>query len=260
MAEEKSNEEVMIDYLHKIDRHMAALLTTTQYLALGPEQILRFVHQDRAIAMHLPDAQTDNIQKFIMGKRSFWEERLLTRAKPALDGCRRALDIGANIGNHTIYFSRIAGIEEVTCFEPQEHVFGILQRNIELNDLKNVKAVRAAVGEKQGAADIKMHRNTSFHGTVYHETPDGEVPVVCLDDFATDPIDFIKIDVEGMQMSVLKGAVEVLRRDRPKLWIELRRNHGEFEPANAFLEELDLGYRAQQISADDILFVARPAA
>lgn len=239
---------------------MSALLNTMQFMALGPDHVLRFVHQDRSIAMYLPDAQTDNIQKFIMTKRGFWEERLLSKAKPALDGCRRALDIGANIGNHSIYFSKIAGIEEVTCFEPQEHVFGILRRNIELNDLNNVKAVRAAVGEKQGTADIKMHRNTSFHGTVYHEVPDGDVPVVSIDEITPEPVDFIKIDVEGMQMSVLKGAVEVLRRDRPKLWIELRRNHGEFEPANAFLEDLDLGYRARPISADDILFVARPAA
>lgn len=257
MDEEKTTEQVMIDHLHRIERRLAGLQTTMMYMAMGPEQILRFVHQDVRVAMHLPDAMTDNIQRFIMEKRHFWEERMLSKVLPQLQGCRRALDIGANIGNHSLFFHMIAGIAEVTAFEPQAHVHDLLQRNIELNGLTGVKAVRACVGAEEGTAEIHMHRNISFHGTVYRAADEGGVPMIRVDQVAQAPVDFIKIDVEGMQMSVLEGAREVLRRDRPKLWIELRRNHNEFEPANTFLEELDLGYRASPISGDDFLFVAR---
>ncbi|MEM7188736.1 MAG: FkbM family methyltransferase [Pseudomonadota bacterium] len=251
------HEQKMIDHLHHIERRLASLQTTMSYIALGPERVLNFVHQDKPIAMYLPDAMTDNIQKFIMEKRHFWEERLLSKALPALTGCRSALDIGANVGNHTLFFACVAGIEKVTAFEPQRHVFGILEKNIELNGLPGVTAINSAVGEKTGSADIAIHRNTSFHGTAYREADDGSVPVISVDEFATDPVDFIKIDVEGMQMSVLRGAEQVLRRDRPKLWIELRRNHNEFGPANEFLESLGVGYRASPLSGDDMLFVAR---
>lgn len=288
---EKTVEQRLADSLHHIAKRLDGMQTTLTYMAMGPRALVDFVHHDVDVVMHLPDAMTDNIQKHIMEKRAFWEEPLLVKVRSHLAGCRLALDIGANIGNHTLYFALVGGAEQVIAVEPQAHVHKILARNIALNGAP-AEAIRAAVGAAPGRARIGLHRHRSFHGTTYraqensqdnsqHNGADtasstapntvsttasttastiapepGDVALTTVDQIAgTRPVDFIKIDVEGMQMQVLEGATGVLTRDRPKLWVELRRNHNEFEPANTFLESLNLGYRAIPLGGDDILFV-----
>ncbi|MEM7210554.1 MAG: FkbM family methyltransferase [Pseudomonadota bacterium] len=251
-----SNAQVL-EALHRLDKRLGALYSLMSMQSLGPDALMRFVHQDREIRFHVPDAVTDNIQRFMMEKRTFWEQRLLDRALPHLRECRTAADIGANIGNHAVFMGLIAGIPEVTCFEPQRYVFGLLQKNLAVNGLEHFKTINSAVGSRVGGADMVLHRNTSFHGTAYRESTDGEFPVTTLDESFPDGIDFIKIDVEGMQMEVLGGAVETLKAHKPTLWMELRRNHNEFEPVNKFLEDLGLGYTASPLGPDDCLFHAR---
>ena len=257
MEQTSGAETALLDVLTRIDKRMASLQTTLTFMSMGPEAVMQFVYQDHRIRLWLPDAVTDNIQRYIMEKRGFHEEALLTKAKPHLMGCRSALDVGANIGNHTVFFSKVLGIERIVSFEPQAHVFDILTRNIELNDLPGVVAEQKALGEKTGKANMVLHRNTSFHGTAYREADDGDVDVYTIDDLVDEPVDFIKIDVEGMQMSVLRGAEQVLRAHRPKLWIELRRNHNEFAEADEFLRGLDVGYSSTALSGDDHLFAVK---
>lgn len=255
MEDEKTSEQVMIDYLHRIDRTLVSLNQTMAFISMGPDQIKRFSHENHQIAFHLPDAMTDSIQKYIMQRHTFWEDRLLQAVRPHLTGCRNVLDIGANIGNHTVYFSKVTGVEKLTCFEPNPHVFNVLSRNIELNGLTGVIPVNAAVGAQEGAAKL-VNSNVNLGKNAYAEVEGGDLKLVSAEAYADEPIDFMKIDVEGQHMAVLEGCAPVMRRDRPKLWIELRKNHGEFEPANAFIESLDLGYRAQAISPNDFLFSA----
>ena len=254
MNDTPSTEQAMLDVLTRIDKRLANLQTTMTYVAMGADAVAQFVHQDHRIRLWLPDAITDNIQRYIMEKRGFHEEVLLTKARPHLLGCRSALDVGANIGNHTVYFSKVLGIEKIVAFEPQVHVFDILEKNIALNGLVGVVPERKALGTRSGKAQMVLHRNTSFHGTAYRENDEGDIDVYALDDLVQHEVDFIKIDVEGMQMEVLRGAEQLLRRDRPKLWIELRRNHNEFAVADEFLRGLDLGYRSIPLGGDDHLF------
>ena len=251
---EKTIEERIAESLHHIGRRLDVMQTTLNFMALGPKAVVGFVHDDQDVLMYVPDALTDNIQRFIMERRCFWEESLLVKARSHLVGCRTAIDIGANIGNHTVYFSMVAGMEKVIAVEPQVHVHRILEHNIALNALDGVTTVNAVVGAACGRAEIGLHRHRSFHGTTYRASETGESTMVTVAELAEEPVDFIKIDVEGMQLDVLRGAEGVLRRDRPKLWIELRRNHGEFEPANEYLTSLDLGYRPTPLGGDDVLF------
>ncbi|MEL7471048.1 MAG: FkbM family methyltransferase [Pseudomonadota bacterium] len=256
MTESDPNAPV-VEAINRLEKKIGSLYTLMSMQSLGPDSRMRFVHQDHEVHFHVPDALTDNIQRYMMEKRTFWEFRLLDKALPRLRECKRAVDVGANIGNHSVYMGLIAGIEDITCFEPQRYVYRLLKRNLEANGLDRIKAVNAAVGSRVGGADMVLHRNTSFHGTAYRESTEGEVPVTTLDESFPDEVDFIKIDVEGMQMSVLEGAVETLKKSKPTLWMELRRNHGEFEPADKFLKDLALGYSASPLGPDDILFYAR---
>ncbi|EJJ28059.1 FkbM family methyltransferase [Rhizobium sp. CF142] len=124
------------------------------------------------------------------------------------------VDIGANIGVYSRFFSRLIGSEgSVHCFEPDPINFSRLKRNIA--SLTNAIAIPSAVGERTG--NIKLY--TSDEMNVDHRTFDSgdgrksiDVPLVALDDYFRPGhrVDFMKIDVQGYELNVLLGAKRVL--------------------------------------------------
>lgn len=143
------------------------------------------------------------------------------------------VDCGANIGVHTICAARhMRGWGQVVAFEPQLPIFYALCGNIALNNLDNVKAYHAAVGNYMGTIDIpklKMHNFGSFGslsllpniandvGQKIESTYSCDITTLQIIDSI---IDFIKIDVEGMEFDVLQGYEHILKHDKPWLLIE----------------------------------------
>jgi FkbM family methyltransferase len=140
-----------------------------------------------------------------------------------------ALDIGANIGTHTLALARLTGPQGfVYAFEPQRLVFQTLCANMALNSLTNVHCVNAAVGEEPGTlrlSDPDPGQPNNFGGAQVDTlagTPQG-MPVtrIALDDFLdVDRLKLVKIDVEGMESQVLRGARRTLERFKPLLYVE----------------------------------------
>lgn len=133
------------------------------------------------------------------------------------------IDVGANIGAHTIWMAKHA--QKVYAFEVQRLVFQILCANIAMNDLKNVWAYHAALGEKAGKVGVPQLRedvevNLGSYSLKSGEAGDVIVPMIRLDDLQLPRCDLIKIDVEGMECEVLSGAEETIRRLRPCLHVE----------------------------------------
>ena len=91
------------------------------------------------IAFSLPDAQDDYLQRVILRTRGFYEARLLAMvAALGLVGPQSVVcDIGAKIGNHTVYFAKVMGAAKVLAFEPQAHCHSTLTDNIALNGLQD---------------------------------------------------------------------------------------------------------------------------
>lgn len=155
------------------------------------------------------------------------------------------LDIGANMGSHTVYFARIVGgAGRVFAFEPQRIIHQILCANVVLNALPNVFARHACVGCKTDPIFIPPMNYGSvnnFGGLGLGKFTAGEpVPQVTLDSLALDRCDFIKIDVEGMECEVLQGAGETLTRHKPVLYVENDRSE---KSATLIALLFDLGYR-----------------
>jgi FkbM family methyltransferase len=128
-------------------------------------------------------------------------------------------DVGANIGVYTLMAARLVGGDgRVHAFEPLTRVRDVLQSNIELNRASNVVLNTAAVGEKQGEEDLFVNRQSGL--TSLGRTNRGEVvgvqkvPIWTLDHYAEragiDSIDFLKIDVEGYEGHVLRGAAKLI--------------------------------------------------
>jgi FkbM family methyltransferase len=151
-----------------------------------------------------------------------------------------ALDCGANLGVHTIEWARFMhGWGEVVAFEAQERLFYALAGNITLNNCFNAQARWAAIGATDGfinvpvpnyflpssfgSLEIKKSNNNEFIGQEldYSEAKSAKTPMVSIDGFNLSRLDFIKLDVEGMEIDALRGAEKSLRRFKPQLLIEV---------------------------------------
>ena len=148
-------------------------------------------------------------------ERAFIE--LLRHAQ--LDG-RIAVDVGANIGLYTLPLSRYTGPRgRVFAFEPEHHNFELLSRNIELNGAVNVTAIEAAASDRNGHAPLALSpTNYGDHYVVSKPGAAGpSARLVTLDDTlaSTLPgsVGVIKIDVQGHEPAVLRGARETLARN-----------------------------------------------
>jgi FkbM family methyltransferase len=157
------------------------------------------------------------------GEAAELEDRLLRQL------CRPnavMIDVGANIGTHTLTFARaVRPGGFVIAYEPQRIVFQALCANLAVNSIANVDARCAAVGAAAGWAqipDLDPNQPNNFGGVAVDPAGSRRVPLVRLDDDLPflDRLRLIKIDVEGMELDVLRGAEGLIRRFMPFLYVE----------------------------------------
>lgn len=135
------------------------------------------------------------------------------------------LDIGANIGTHTVAFAKKVGAGgRVVAFEPQRMIFQNLCANISLNQLTNVECHQKGVGAQRTtihvpSLDPNIEQNFGAFEISGFETGDA-VDVVTLDSLELNACRVIKVDVEGMEKEVLSGGSESISRLRPLMFVE----------------------------------------
>lgn len=126
-------------------------------------------------------------------------------------------ECGAHHGELTVLFAHGVGPEgRVVAFEPVPGNVHILHRQLELNGIDNTEIVHAAVGRASGEIQMTDESNAQ----VNKDGPGIRVPVVCLDDYQHMKPSLLKIDVEGYEAELLKGAQEVLKT-RPRISLEI---------------------------------------
>ncbi len=135
------------------------------------------------------------------------------------------LDIGANIGTHTVLFAQKVGpTGTVFAFEPQRVLFQILCGNVALGSLTNVHTRQAAVGSQAGTVSVPTLNYagaSNFGGVSLEGQTQGEnVSLLTVDQLGLSACHLIKIDVEGMESDVLAGAEQTMRRHRPIVYVE----------------------------------------
>lgn len=148
------------------------------------------------------------------------------------------LDIGANVGNHAIFLSKYTKASRIIVVEPIETIYKTLLANVALNYAHNIDLnyIGIALGHKKdligypyltygednlGAASISP---TPINDPNVHTF--SPVRITTGDSlFSEEIIDFIKIDVEGMEILVLKGLEETIRKNRPKIYIEVSKQN-----------------------------------
>ena len=139
------------------------------------------------------------------------------------------VDVGANIGTHTVYFAqRASATGQVYAFEPQRIVFQSLCANLALNGLYNVRAFHAAASREPGAIAVPpiAYGEPGNQGGVAlaagaKPAANAErVPVMTLDGLGLERCRLIKIDVEGMELDVLEGGRALIQSARPIVYLE----------------------------------------
>jgi FkbM family methyltransferase len=175
------------------------------------------------------------------------------------------LDVGANIGTFTLPAAGHVGVSGmVVAIEASPDVFSVLQKNVALNAVDNVHLVRAAAGARNDdeanfyPAPVD-HFGMGSLAPQFSATPI-RIPSVTLDSLVRNlnlsSVDLIKIDVEGFELDVLQGAIELLNSKQPPLvvfefcdWAEGRVSRDKVGAAQRFL--LDQGFRIWRASAYD---------
>lgn len=152
-----------------------------------------------------------------------------------------ALDCGANIGVHTVEMSRyMQSWGAVIAIEAQERLYYALCGNIALSNLFNAAALWYAIGSEVGHIDVprpNYNKSASFGSLELRRGPRTEyigqnisyasrdsvqIRMTTIDSICEklNRVDFIKLDIEGMEIEALKGARQILDKFHPILWIE----------------------------------------
>lgn len=139
------------------------------------------------------------------------------------------LDIGAYIGTHSIAFARFTEKwGKVYAFEPRSEIFKILSNNISLNQCEHVLAFNMALSDRVGVAKLEpldLDAPANFGGRELEgqtaEISDGYQAVIAtIDSMNIAQVDFIKIDVEGMESRVLSGGLQTISNLKPIIFCE----------------------------------------
>jgi FkbM family methyltransferase len=169
-----------------------------------------------------------------------WAEAELDLLSQVLQPGDIVLDVGANIGTHTVPLAKKVGETGlVVAFEPQRLTFQFLCGNVALNALTNVVCQNVVVSDAAGHATIPTLDPTiewNFGSLPSEGHKEGErVPAIRIDDLKLGRCNLMKIDVEGAETRVLHGARATIKGRRPVLFVENNTENG----SAAILKALD---------------------
>lgn len=175
------------------------------------------------------------------------------------------LDVGANLGEFTLFAAKRVRSGRIYAFEPVQGLIAKLSVNVQKNQFYNVRLINLALSDREGTAVIhvpvkKYHDHSVNDGMAsLYGSGDGRcesILLTTLDLFVQregpERIDFIKMDIEGAELSALRGAELVLQRYRPKIMIEINKhacNQAGYSPRDILAYLRRFGYGFQRIGA-----------
>ncbi|QUY62748.1 FkbM family methyltransferase [Gulosibacter molinativorax] len=201
--------------------------------------------------LYLPQASIDHIQKSIVAAKSPYEFELLKATIPWLEDGTNVLDVGSNIGNHAIYWARHGHF--VHLVEPNSELMNIARRNFQINTLEDsAEFHEIALGASESHGYLtEVSASNSGAGQIVLDA-NGPVPITTVDILSIENLALIKIDVEGMDVDVLRGARETLASQRPIVVIETLTDEALVEAARILNENKYLHWSTHNASPTHI--------
>ena len=213
---------------------------------------------DRPMAAIIGDQISDSVRARGLYERDYLE--LVRDVVLAGEECKQqvAIDVGANIGNHALFFSDI--FARVIAFEPNPLARELLRLNVSLNEVSNVEIRSEGLSDHSTTASLTFQPSNLGAARLSKASVDGsgprrQVPIeLATGDEIVDhsePVGFIKVDVEGVEEAVLRGLRHTIQTHMPVIMLEqlsdvINAEAGD-SPAAHFLR--NLGYEAWEIRA-----------
>lgn len=154
------------------------------------------------------------------------------------------IDAGGYVGDTALLFSSYTD-KSIHVFEASPSNMDIIRETIRLNHLENIVPVSKALGEKSGTATFSLGERNSCNSLVerpgYNYPNHIEVPVITLDDYVREnnlEVGLIKVDIEGGEQLLLKGAVETIRTQHPILLISIYHSANDFFEIKPMIEKM----------------------
>lgn len=180
------------------------------------------------------------------------ESKIKEWVLPKIKNFRTYIDIGASTGKTSYPF--VDHFNKIICFEPNPESF------IELSKNKLLECHNFALGDKEETKTLIINdiTNNPEHGSIstdrnkdWNNGKKYTVEVKKLDSFKFfENVDFIKIDTEQYELNVLKGAEKTLKRNKPFIMFENKRNEAD----NAIIFLLEIGFTVKKYKSDTIAF------
>ena len=157
---------------------------------------------------------------------------------------KHIIDAGGYVGDTALLFSSYTD-KNIHVFEASPSNMDIIRETIRLNHLDNIVPVSKALGEKSGTATFSLGERNSCNSLVerpgYNYPEHIEVPVVTLDDYVREnnlEVGLIKVDIEGGEQLLLRGAVETIRTQHPILLISIYHSANDFFEIKPMIEKM----------------------
>lgn len=185
--------------------------------------------------------EKDHIGNSIGATKYYYEGGMLDYIKANVP--RGAMiDVGANIGNHSIYLAKYCATN-VIAFEPFPSTFAVLVKNIQQNKFMNITALPVGLSDESKETSMSLSSEGNVGMAKIDEAGSIYTRVDVLDTMleTREPITLIKIDCEGHEEKALKGMLETIKKHKPALFIECQ-TPDEFTVVNSILSPL--GYRS----------------
>jgi len=216
---------------------------------LDEHPIYRSVHSG-ARSCKLPYTGRNRVIEREQTRGLFYEEDELRYLQSRIAPNSVIVDVGANTGNHTVYFALFMAAKKVIPIEPTPHAITALKRAVAVNALNTVDLSKLGIGagSEAGVYSLKISEGGGLGATQLMPDAEGDVHVAPLDELIDEPVDVLKIDVETMEMSVLEGARRLVAEYRPLVYIEIADPNTE-----AFMHWIDDNdYRIEKIYPDKL--------
>ena len=209
-----------------------------------------------------------NPRRSVIGRSIYlsgiWEHEVTRFISPRIRPGMTVLDVGGDIGYFTLLFSLGVGpTGRVLVFEPMPQVRKYLERNIEFNNLQNTQVCRFALADRAGTAILEAPFQLSainLHKTVL-AAEDVEVELKVYDRWSVEtgvgPVDLVKIDIEGAELTALLGMADTIDSYRPAVLVEIHPERlAQFGQRPEQLVEffVEKGYRGIPVDKSELVF------
>ena len=176
----------------------------------------------------------------------FYKHGLDTLKHPERFANKAILDVGAFVGDSAIILSPLT-TDKVYSFEATTENYNYMLKTIELNNLKNIVPIKAAVGAEKSTIELRVEGSCTSSSPLMVKEPQyiETCEVIKIDDYVKEhklDVGLIKVDIEGAEQEFLKGAMQTIREQRPTLLISIYHNIDDFLDIKPLIESWNLGY------------------